>query len=108
VFLRRDHPGNLIRHGGDIDNRIKVLFDGLRIPQECSELPDDAKPESEDDPFFCLLEDDELITEVKVTTDRLLVPPTGEEHIHNVVLLIHVKAYVAGVDDPFTVNSRII
>ena len=24
LFLRRDHPGNLVKSGGDIDNRIKV------------------------------------------------------------------------------------
>ena len=27
TFLRRDNVGSLIRNGGDIDNRIKVLFD---------------------------------------------------------------------------------
>jgi len=38
LFLRRDDPGNLIKSGGDIDNRLKVLFDGLRMPQECGEI----------------------------------------------------------------------
>lgn len=33
LFLRRDVPGNLIASGGDIDNRIKVLFDGLKMPK---------------------------------------------------------------------------
>src|SRR2546428_2812835 len=27
LFLRRDGPGSLIKSGGDIDNRLKVLFD---------------------------------------------------------------------------------
>jgi hypothetical protein len=109
LFLRRDHPGNLIRHGGDIDNRLKVLFDGLRIP-ESGELPSDAKPEDGEDPFFCLLKDDELITEVKVTTDRLFVPKGPDEGIHDVVLVIHVKAYVAGVDgsDFATIHGKIV
>jgi len=38
LFLRRDNPGHLIKSGGDIDNRIKVLLDGLRMPKDVSEL----------------------------------------------------------------------
>jgi|ERR1039458_4768592 hypothetical protein len=93
LFLRRDSPGNLIRSGGDIDNRIKVLFDGLRMPQECAEFGGASPQEGEDDPFFCLLQDDSLITEVHVTTDRLLVPIETEEHIHDVVLIIHIVSH---------------
>jgi hypothetical protein len=89
LFLRRDHPGNLVISGGDIDNRIKVLFDGLRMPQVCSEL-DGAIPEPDEDPFFCLLQDDSLITEVQVTTDRLLSPAHGVDKLHDVDLTIHV------------------
>jgi hypothetical protein len=99
LFLRRDQPGNLIRHGGDIDNRLKVLFDGLRIPERCDELPKNCKPEPIEDPFFCLLEDDELITQVKVTTDRLFIAPTEHERLHNVVLVIRVNASVFGLED---------
>lgn len=90
LFLRRDSPGNIVRSGGDIDNRLKVLFDGLRMPHECSELGGCTPGEGED-PFYCLLEDDSLITEVQVTTDRLLVPQVDNEHIHVVVLIIQVK-----------------
>ena len=32
LFLRRDSPGSFIVSGGDIDNRIKTLFDALRVP----------------------------------------------------------------------------
>lgn len=38
LFLRRDNPGALIRSGGDIDNRIKVLLDALKMPKDGSEL----------------------------------------------------------------------
>ena len=38
LFLRRDQPGALVKHGGDIDNRIKVLLDALRMPDECHEV----------------------------------------------------------------------
>ena len=85
LFLRRGHPGELIADGGDIDNRIKVLFDSLKIPRECQEIPDERPAEGED-PFFCLMEDDSLITSVKITTDRLLTPLEGEESESDVEL----------------------
>jgi hypothetical protein len=110
LFLRRDHPGNIIRSGGDIDNRLKVLFDGMRIAENCNQLGG-AVPEEGEDPFFCLLQDDSLITQVSVNTDRLLTPPRADEHLHEVELVIHVKAHVAGIDsdDGFvTRNGKII
>ena len=91
LFLRRDHPGDLIRSGGDIDNRIKVLFDALRMPHECGELSDFPNPAADEEPFFCLLEDDSLISQVKVTTDRLLAPARPEEYDHEVILIIQVR-----------------
>lgn len=90
LFLRRDMPGDLIKYGGDIDNRIKVLFDALRIPQELHELAD-QKPGEDEDPFFCLLQDDRQITEVNINTDRLLTPKPKDENINDVHLIIHVK-----------------
>lgn len=93
LFLRRDEPGSLIKSGGDIDNRIKVLFDAMRIPQASEELKG-THPEQDEDPFFCLLEDDRLITEVKVTTDKLLAPRIFGEHVNDVHLVIHVRTLV--------------
>ncbi len=89
LFLRRDNPGGLIHSGGDIDNRIKVLFDGLKMPQIVADLGG-LPLELDENPFFCLLENDSLITSVSVTTDRLLVPMDAEEKIHDVYLIIHV------------------
>lgn len=89
LFLRRDGPGNVIVSGGDIDNRIKVLFDALHIPDDCAGIID--RPRSDEDPFFCLLTNDDLITEVKITTDRLIIPLRDDEHIHDVHLVIHVR-----------------
>jgi hypothetical protein len=90
LFLNRDQPGDLIKHGGDIDNRIKVLFDALRMPKDEQEL-NGQKPGEDEDPFFCLLQDDKQITEVKITTDRLLTPETSGENIEDVHLIIHVR-----------------
>jgi hypothetical protein len=67
-----------------------LLFDALRIPADCSELGGATKEEDEDPYFFCLLEDDALITEVAVTTDALLAPySVGTEN--DVQLVIKVK-----------------
>jgi hypothetical protein len=79
-FLRRDNPGNPIASGGDIDNRIKVLLDGLRMPSTVAELGD-LPIETDENPFFCLLEDDNLITSVSVTTDRLLTRRESSERL---------------------------
>jgi hypothetical protein len=89
LFLRRDEPGNLISSGGDIDNRIKVLFDALRIPSNESELAG-AVPSNHGDRFYCVMEDDRLITQVKVTTDRLLTPRRDDEAQNDVMVIIHV------------------
>lgn len=92
LFLRRDDPGGLICDGGDLDNRIKVLWDGLRMSkhQEATKFA----PQEGEDPFYCLLEDDSLITDVSITTDRLLTPVGSEELIEDVHLVLHVKTKV--------------
>jgi hypothetical protein len=91
LFLRRDNPGNLVKSGGDIDNRLKILLDALRVPHSRTELGG-FPPEEDENPFFCLLEDDALIDHISVTTDRLLTPKEDDEHVHDVMLVIHVTA----------------
>jgi hypothetical protein len=91
LFLRRESPGDLLRTGGDIDNRIKTLFDALRVPLDGTELPPNCAPEVDQDPFFTLLQDDALVTDLKVTTDRLLRPKRNDEDETNVVLVVHVR-----------------
>jgi hypothetical protein len=74
LFLRSGPPGAIFL-GGDIDNRMKTLFDALRIPKTDKELPTNAIPDpgAHETPFLCLLEDDSLITTHTVRTDRLLL-----------------------------------
>jgi len=88
IFLRPEPPGSLITQGGDIDNRLKTLFDALRMPKVESEIPKGDLPRKEENPFFCLLEDDALITKLSVKTDRLLESSPSDNHVH---LLIAVK-----------------
>jgi hypothetical protein len=70
LFLRKGGPGHLVTNG-DLDGRIKTLFDALQKPQQKNECGG-AIPTEDENPFFCLLENDKLISEIKVTTDQLL------------------------------------
>jgi hypothetical protein len=67
-------PGSIITAGGDIDNRLKTLLDALKAPREPKDLPEVARPGPGETPFFCLLDDDKLVTRLNVETDRLLEP----------------------------------
>jgi len=87
LMLRREEPGSLILQGGDIDNRIKTLLDSLRVPKGINEIPNGDSPLDGEKPFFyCLLEDDALVTDLTIRTDRLLLPGNDT----NVVLVIDV------------------
>ena len=66
-MLRPEERGVLIRHGGDIDARLKTILDGLRVPTSEQELPQNTKPSATQSPFYCLLEDDSLVTSVAVS-----------------------------------------
>ncbi|HBB17896.1 MAG TPA: hypothetical protein DCZ97_13180 [Syntrophus sp. (in: bacteria)] len=81
LMLREGTPGNIFVEGGDIDNRLKTLFDSLRMPSNVSELPKNISRREGEDPFYCLLEDDNLITSVTVDTDRLLIPLLNKSHV---------------------------
>lgn len=93
LFLRPDVPGDVMK-SGDIDNRLKTIFDALRVPHNEAELGGHA-PGDDEDPFFCLLEDDSLITNVSAETDTLL-QPTGDEWEKNdtrLVMTIRLQPY---------------
>ena len=72
LMLRPSPPGRLIEHGGDLDNRIKTLLDALRMPRSQNEIPEGDQPGKDENPFFCLLQDDALVTRLIVDADRLL------------------------------------
>jgi hypothetical protein len=84
MFLRQEDPGELVLQGGDLDNRIKTLFDALRVP--------DGDLAQTHNPTYCLLESDTLIDGFRVSTGRLLVPETI--HANEVHLAIEVTIKV--------------
>jgi hypothetical protein len=71
LFLRAAVPGHLYA-GGDIDNRVKTLLDALRMPTLSEINSANLAPQSDEAPFFCLLQDDALVTSLAVTTDSFL------------------------------------
>lgn len=78
LLLRPIHTGAVIDKGGDIDNRLKTLFDALRYPNATKELPPNDSPGEGEDPFFCLLDDDARIVDVRVIADRYLKAPSRD------------------------------
>jgi hypothetical protein len=62
-FLRKEEPGRLYQ-GGDLDNRLKTLFDALSVPNKEQVVDDPTMVEQ----VYCLLEDDRLITKVDIDT----------------------------------------
>jgi hypothetical protein len=98
LFLRRDDTTALItkpkdEYGGDLDNRLKIFLDALRIPNNKSELPRGSAVDADESPyFFCLVQDDSLISKFQLEGAKLLVKPSAqptakdaEKHVRLVV-----------------------
>ncbi len=72
ILFRPQEPGSIFLEGGDIDNSLKTLFDALQMPSQAQEIPKNDSPKDDEDPFYCLLEDDKLISSITVKTHQLL------------------------------------
>jgi hypothetical protein len=59
---------------GDLDGQVRTIIDALRMPDNPSETGE-AEPTEDERPLFCLLQNDKLISEIKVTSDELLQLP---------------------------------
>jgi hypothetical protein len=65
-------PGSsYLYSGGDIDNRAKTLIDGLRKPQQPNEIDENLQVIDLDDRIYTLLEDENLLHEVKLRYETL-------------------------------------
>ena len=97
LFLRSGIPGELVR-SADLDGRLKTLIDALRMPTDGQEMKPLPAPESGENPFYCLMEDDKLVGNVSVTTDTLLEPTPESNGIHDthdarIVVAVTIKNY---------------
>jgi len=78
--------------GADIDGQIKTLLDALQIPPQLQDLPNDARPDVDETPFFCVLHNDRLISEIRLSAKPLLLlPNTRQVRSCDAFALIHVK-----------------
>lgn len=89
LFLRQEDPGSLVLQGGDIDGRMKTLFDALRMPSKEEEAAAGLTPPA--DPLECLLESDTLISDLSIKTGRLLGARTRKVHAVRLVIDVTVK-----------------
>ena len=89
LFLRREPPGRVYQ-GGDIDGRLKTPFDALAVPQENAINEQQQVPDNRT--FYCLLEDDALITAIDVKSEQLLGSAGDPSHVR---LAIEVDVRVA-------------
>jgi hypothetical protein len=88
----------MVTRGLGVHCALDILFlvDGLKMPRDLSELGEYATPNEDEKPFFCLLEDDSLITRLSVEADTLLQPigPMPNANDARVVLTVTVRPYV--------------
>ena len=86
LFLRKEDAGKVYQ-GGDLDNRLKTLFDALAVPTADQVIDDPQAGEA----IYTLLEDDALITKVEVDTHRLLSRPGASPHEVRCVIEVDVR-----------------
>jgi hypothetical protein len=106
LFLRADAPGSVIK-SGDIDNRLKTLFDALRMPTDVNELGGYDAPTDDEKPFYVLLEDDNLITRISVETDGMLeAPGSGRRHDNDarLIITVNLKPYAETFGNPHSLK----
>jgi hypothetical protein len=87
TFLRKEEPGKVYQ-GGDLDNRLKTLFDALAIPSS-DQIP--ANDPLIPDTTYCLMEDDSMISGVDIETHRLLSMPNGSKHEVRLIIEVDVR-----------------
>ena len=85
LFLRPGAPGDVVK-SGDLDNRLKTLFDALSVPQALR-----GEPADDEKPMFVLVADDRLITRLVVETDQLLQPTSADAGPQDARLVIAVR-----------------
>lgn len=87
--LSHDPFGSIVQ-SGDLDNRLKTLFDALCIPQE-NQLPPNAAPEENEHPFWVLLSDDRMITDFHFVQDILRTDRPADPSYIELTIKVTVK-----------------
>lgn len=103
LMLRAGPPGSA---PADMENRLKTIFDALRKPDGPDELGRETtrgqvSPAIGEDPFYVLLQNDNLITHVSVSTDTLLeaVPGAVQDTAVRLVISVTIRPYNVHLDN---------
>lgn len=80
LLLQQTVENSPLGDHGDIDNRLKTLFDALRVPQHEKEAGH-KDGYSFKGPVYCLLEDDSLIEKVSLEVERWLDPVANPKDV---------------------------
>jgi len=95
-WFRHEAPGAVIG-GGDLDNRLKTLIDGLRMPREVQELAGATTGEG-NRRRFSLLDDDRQISRFSVRTYELLGEAPSGHRSSEIEAVIHVTVIPLSTD----------
>src|ERR1051325_2102657 len=86
------HTGGVLYHGGDLDNKAKALIDALRMPMGARDLP--ASATHPRPIFYCVREDDRLITKITLESRNRLGPrPTTRRAMMNLDVDVDVRIF---------------
>jgi hypothetical protein len=90
ILLLRPHEKQIIQPDtSDLDGKVKTIFDALQIPESAGSL---SPVEEGENPFFVLLSNDNLISQVRVTADQLLALPGQQQpKASDSYVLVHIK-----------------
>lgn len=95
LLLKYGEPTRVVQ-SGDIDAKAKTLLDALRKPNNMDELGGYDTPSDDEKPFYVLLEDDRLVTQLSIETDTLLDPIARDTGSHDndalVVLTVTIRS----------------
>lgn len=100
VLMLRPTPKAKASWFGDIDNRLKTLIDALQVPTP-NENYGNVSQDATEKPFYCLLEDDKLLTRLTLETDEMLEPvnSTIVDSEVRLIITIEVRPFIVSMDN---------
>lgn len=90
LLLRPRIPGCKPTDRSDTDNQLKTLIDALRVPSGAQRIESEIAA-TLPSPFYCLLEDDSLVTKVSLEAEQWLAPRESNQSL--AIITIDIKKY---------------
>ena len=80
IKILSNDPFGALYQKGDLDNRLKTLFDALCLPNK-DQLPANDYPKERESPLWVLLADDSLITDLHIIQNSLHLPVEQKNYV---------------------------